>query len=488
MADISDPKWTEEDNLNTAPPPDGLPPGSPPTALYGVIRSERAAIKRKHNRESPTKTSTGTGAAYVLTYEVGPAATIKGDTYSFIAHAANTGAATLKVNAQAARSIINNDGTALAAGHIQANQIVEVAFDGTSFRLLTPVTNNLKLTGTLTGSGAGLANLNASNLTSGTIANARISGAYDGITTLGMSGLLTVRSTGEAIRLIAPDDAGDPFISFHRTVAGTATRQGYIQHTDGTATTNGLLLRNDTSAGYLVLNNAGELRYNNLLVWHAGKMGSGSGLDADKVDGVELAGLVQTSRSVIAGNGLSGGGTLAADRTVALGTPGTITMATTNSVTATSHTHDLSITAANLNTIYGYTPANNAIQVVAGNGLSGGGTLAASRTVTLGTPSTITQASTNSVTATSHTHFLGFTAAEVDANTADTATNYVLGTYVLAYNQPSGPARNATSAVYLTAGSTYHFNLASGTLCAGTWRGRGHAFGDRGMVLMQRVA
>ncbi|MDH1068949.1 hypothetical protein N5B96_05505 [Acinetobacter johnsonii] len=49
------------------------------------------------------------------------------------------------------------------------------------------------------------------------------------------------------------------------------------------------------------------------------------------------------SRSVIAGNGLSGGGALTSDRTVTLGTPGNITATSTNSVTETSHTHNLDV-------------------------------------------------------------------------------------------------------------------------------------------------
>ena len=49
------------------------------------------------------------------------------------------------------------------------------------------------------------------------------------------------------------------------------------------------------------------------------------------------------SRSVLAGNGLTGGGALSADRTLTLGTPSNITATSTNSVTATSHTHSLSM-------------------------------------------------------------------------------------------------------------------------------------------------
>jgi len=47
------------------------------------------------------------------------------------------------------------------------------------------------------------------------------------------------------------------------------------------------------------------------------------------------------SRSIVAGNGLSGGGDLTANRTVTLGTPTKITSSSTNSVTTTSHTHEI---------------------------------------------------------------------------------------------------------------------------------------------------
>ena len=47
------------------------------------------------------------------------------------------------------------------------------------------------------------------------------------------------------------------------------------------------------------------------------------------------------SRSIIAGDGLSGGGVLNADRTITLGTPSTLSNSSTNSVTTTSHTHQI---------------------------------------------------------------------------------------------------------------------------------------------------
>jgi len=50
-----------------------------------------------------------------------------------------------------------------------------------------------------------------------------------------------------------------------------------------------------------------------------------------------------TSTTISAGDGLTGGGTLADNRTLTLGTPSTIDNATTNSLTASSHTHALTL-------------------------------------------------------------------------------------------------------------------------------------------------
>ncbi|GIQ70899.1 hypothetical protein DUZ99_08750 [Xylanibacillus composti] len=54
------------------------------------------------------------------------------------------------------------------------------------------------------------------------------------------------------------------------------------------------------------------------------------------VDNVQQA---PASRTITAGNGLSGGGDLTANRTISLGTPGTLSTSSTNSTTAASHTH-----------------------------------------------------------------------------------------------------------------------------------------------------
>lgn len=137
--------------------------------------------------------------------------------------------------------------------------------------------------------------------------------------------------------------------------------------------------------------------------------------DIPNVAGLQdaLAQKANAAVTLTAGNGLSGGGNLGANRSFALGTPGTITKATTNAVQGTSHTHALDVSASDIGA------ASADTTLTAGNGLSGGGSLAANRAFTLGTPGTISKASTNAVQATSHTHALDISASDIGAASAD---------------------------------------------------------------------
>lgn len=81
--------------------------------------------------------------------------------------------------------------------------------------------------------------------------------------------------------------------------------------------------------------------------------------DIARVSGLQdaLDAKANSAISMVAGNGLSGGGTLAASRTLALGTPGTITASTANSVSATSHTHAITLTPADIGAAPAASPA-----------------------------------------------------------------------------------------------------------------------------------
>ncbi len=379
MVDISHSSWAERDADNNSPSPNGIQNGFPPSTVGPILQATKAAVKRSYNQINAIYTTTGTAAALVLTFTVAPAGLIKGARYAFFASQTNTGAMTLNVNGLGAKSILQQDGAALAAGQIVTGSAITVIYDGAAFRLENYASNPkfsgtvsadavaattmtaTTITGTYTGNGAALTALNASQLTSGTLPNARISGAYDGITTLAQTGMHTISTGGEAIRLISPNDASDPFITFFKTIDGVATRQAYIQSTDGTG--GGILIYNErasvegTGLNGIVIRNTGGVDGLGHRV--------GSATNTVWTSGNLPTPAVQATQ-IVAGNGLSGGGTIAANRTITLGTPGTITNTSTNTVSATSHTHELVITAADITGTLGFIPANIASPALTG--------------------------------------------------------------------------------------------------------------------------
>ncbi|NRP74010.1 hypothetical protein ILFOPFJJ_04931 [Ensifer psoraleae] len=135
--------------------------------------------------------------------------------------------------------------------------------------------------------------------------------------------------------------------------------------------------------------------------------------------------------------------------------------------------------------------ASTATTMTAGNGLTGGGDLSVSRTLTLGTPSSITNDTTNSVTSTSHTHALGFTAAEVYTGTTQDATSLPIG-HVLSASTNTWINRNQSVGIYIYTGQAmsyvtqYYSGL--GAQLAGTWRARGVVAGNDQIQLFQRTA
>jgi hypothetical protein len=194
----------------------------------------------------------------------------------------------------------------------------------------------------------------------------------------------------------------------------------------------------------------------------------------------DVANATPDSRTLTAGDGLTGGGTLAANRTFTLGTPGTLTTASTNAVTSTSHTHavtfpvtsvasktgDVSLAVAD---VLNATPDSRTL--TAGDGLVGGGNLTANRTFTLGTPGTLTTASTNAVSAESHTHAVTFPVTSVASKTGavtlaaadvsgvvDTSTNQTIGGTKTFSNtitgSVSGNAGTVTNGVYTSGNQT----------------------------------
>ncbi|MDE3825056.1 phage tail protein [Sinorhizobium meliloti] len=118
-------------------------------------------------------------------------------------------------------------------------------------------------------------------------------------------------------------------------------------------------------------------------------------------------------------------------------------------------------------------------QVIAGNGLTGGGALSANVTLNVGTPGNITNSSTNTVGADTHAHALGFTAAEVYAGTGASDTALPLGHTIFV---ALGAARyDNNSAQTISLSGTTGYVVGTTAPLAGTWRSRGGftASGDR---------
>lgn len=131
--------------------------------------------------------------------------------------------------------------------------------------------------------------------------------------------------------------------------------------------------------------------------------------------------------------------------------------------------------------------------LTAGNGLTGGGDLSANRTLTLGTPSSITDSSTNSVTSTSHTHAFNLANGSLGAEKFQTGTaerDWILarlasttagsvGSYALLSSTGTATDYSIGDTI---AGSNlrpfgfYNGNaiVAGGDAMPGTWRFMGH--------------
>ena len=215
--------------------------------------------------------------------------------------------------------------------------------------------------GSFNGNGSGLTDLNANNLGSGTVPNARVSGTYSNLTGTGAlnageitsgfgninigtstftgngsgltsvdattldgvdstaflrsnaddttSGMITISKAGnEMLRLQDTDAAGDPYMSFYQST----TRAAYIQFVDSG---NRLRLYNDTSDDYLdIRSGANGLEYafdgTAYTVWHSGNDGAGSGLNADQLDGLSSGSFIRADANDSFTGTLSGTGSI----------------------------------------------------------------------------------------------------------------------------------------------------------------------------------
>ncbi|WP_142627618.1 hypothetical protein [Rhizobium sp. P007] len=257
MSDIISSTWTQLDEGNTSPVPDGLPAGTEPTKLYPFIRADRGATKREFVNSNPVYTSTGTATAYALMYDQAPLVA-KGKSFAFWPHIANTGAATININNLGAVTILRPDGTPLLAGDMVTTSPAKIAFNGTQYVLANPQ----KLTGTNISGTIPDANL-PSTLSAKTI---------DGNLTL-QNGQILIKSAAPIVQLQETDNSDKNWF--------IVLDGGNLSIRENSTTNTRLLIENGTSPT--------SLKMDGQTVWTSGNDGIGSGLDADLLDGQQGA-------------------------------------------------------------------------------------------------------------------------------------------------------------------------------------------------------
>lgn len=148
------------------------------------------------------------------------------------------------------------------------------------------------------------------------------------------------------------DFAGSNYLPVYNTAVGTGrisfsdftTYAGLVSNTRTISSGEGL-----TGGGDLSSNRTLSLNINSLTSMNIANFTGSSYLavfntntGTGKINFSEFVtfmSLVQTSRSIAAGGGLTGGGNLSSDRTISMGTPTTLGASTTNDASGSTHTH-----------------------------------------------------------------------------------------------------------------------------------------------------
>lgn len=323
---------------------------------------------------------------------------------------------------------------------------------------------------------------NASNLTTGTLPSARLTGAYtSGVTDFTMTGLFTLSNTAPILRL--QDTTASAYDGRLRLDANNIYIDG---SSDGSTYNEVLRFELDTRIGYMeqlffTSDDGEKLRFDTTtatvdpyISWY--QAGTRKAY-IQYTDGAGTAAGLRIQNDAVAGDSilfLTNDGGVAGFRYY-------------NNGNNYEVWHSGNLTVADI----GAVPTSRTL--TAGNGLTGGGDLTANRTFTLGTPSDITNSTTNSVTATSHTHALGFTAAEVYLGTGAADTSLPLGHIIVVFTDVSSINRNATVVPTLgTSGSTFYIESGdanAGTALSGTWRSSGAiTYSGQTFILARRVA
>jgi hypothetical protein len=405
-------------------------------------------------------------SALVLPLPFGPATYVQGFKARFIAASANPGPATLEITVGGAsrgvRNLLRGNGAALIANDIVAGQVVEAVYDGTAFRIAgfiggdvaaaaasaataqaaanaaTPVIPHIAMLGEIEDNLGGLtaiaadlvdltavaaalgeigvvAALNASIAALGPKAAeieivadniADVNTAAGTVTAAGLAADIgTLADVSADIAALGPISAGltalagiTADISTVADMSGDVATYAQVYH-GGRATP--LTLRPDGSAL-----EAGDHYYNTdlnaVLYWNGSSWNAAAGSGvlqvannlsdlanvAAAITNLGLGDVVRNTRSIVAGVGLTGGGTLAADRSISLNAATQASLVKADTAVQPSRLvatgsgltggGDLS---ANRTIAVDSTVARTTTAINTGSGLTGGGNLSASRTL-----------------------------------------------------------------------------------------------------------
>lgn len=123
MAEIADLAVLATNNVGR------FPEGQTVPTLNNGARELEAIIARAEKDRNGSILSSGSGAAYAILTNAAYPAHVAGTWFRFRAHVVNTGAATLTINALAAKPLRRQGGAALVAGDVAANQLVLAVYN-----------------------------------------------------------------------------------------------------------------------------------------------------------------------------------------------------------------------------------------------------------------------------------------------------------------------------------------------------------------------
>lgn len=123
MAEISDLSVTDANNIARFPEGQNIP------TLNNGARALEGILARANRDRSGYTATTGSGSAYAILTQAAYPEHAAGMVFLIRAHVANTGPATLAINALDAKPLVRQGGEALVEGDIAVNQMLLVVYN-----------------------------------------------------------------------------------------------------------------------------------------------------------------------------------------------------------------------------------------------------------------------------------------------------------------------------------------------------------------------